>query len=178
MKKADCIRHMGTFSGRDEAIASLVQPGDAALVLRGVARLFVLRCPCRCGDDLIINLDHRTGPAWRFYIRKDDITLYPSYWRDTKCGSHFILWDNQILWCGSDDESHWWKPSTIEERVIEAMPFNFTNYEKLAESLDEIPWSVLQACRSLVRQQRAEIHPDRQKGEFRRSPKGQMSFCL
>jgi hypothetical protein len=158
----------GIFPSRDAAAASLKKPGDTALVHRGVPRMLLMDCPCSCGDALVINLDKRAGPAWRIYRRGEAISLFPSYWRDTGCESHFVLWGNHVYWCEWDDDSLWTNTSAIEERVLLAMPEHFINYEDLAEKLDEVPWDVLQACNALVRKGRAVVNAPIRKGEFRR----------
>ena len=163
------INFTGKFSARDEAAASLKAPGDTALVHRGVARMLLMNCPCGCGDLLIINLDRRAGPAWRIYRRGDAISLFPSYWRDTKCESHFILWRNIIHWCDWDDDNIWSSSSEIEERVFSALTDHFINYEDLAEQLQEVPWDILQACHALARKGRAIYNSPKRKGEFKRS---------
>jgi hypothetical protein len=117
---------------------------------------------------LVINLDSRAGPAWRIYRRGEAISLYPSYWRDTKCESHFILWRNIINWCDWDDDSIWSSSSSIAERVLQALPEYFISYEDIAEKLEEVPWDVLQACHALVRQRKAVANVKRRKGEFKR----------
>jgi hypothetical protein len=169
MPRAEKIRFTGKFISRDEAAASLKMPGDTALVHRGVARMLLMDCPCGCGDVLVVNLDARAGPAWRIYRRGDAISLFPSYWRDSKCGSHFILWRNRVYWCDWDDDSIWTSSSIIEDLVLREMPEHFINYEVLAEKLQEDPWDVLQACHSLVRKECAVMKLPRRKGEFRRN---------
>lgn len=173
MKRADRIHLKGTFINSDEACTSVHVAGDAALVFRGVPRVLILQCPCGCLEKLIVNLDHRAGPAWRLYQRDGSLTIYPSYWRDTQCGSHFILWSNRIYWCDWKDYDNVWQlPSHIEERVRSALPSHYVSYEKLAGELNEIPWDVFEACRRLVRQGEAMAHPDWNRGEFRRIRSG------
>jgi len=169
MLRANKIRFTGIFSGRDEAGISLKFPGDTALIHRGVARMLLMNCPCGCGDSLVINLDSRAGPAWKIYWRGEAFSLFPSYWRDTKCESHFILWKNKICWCNWDDDSFWSNSSSIEERVLAALPKHFISYQVLADQLQEVPWDVLQACRTLVRKKQAETSFPLRKGEFKRA---------
>ena len=169
MRRADHIRFTGSYQSRDEAAASLQTTGDAALVQRGVPRMLLLKCPCGCGDVLIVNLDKRSGPAWRMYRRRNAVSLYPSYWRDSKCGSHFIIWSNHIYWCDWDDDSIWSNPSDIEDRVLTALTDRFVNYDEIADQLHEVPWDILQACYSLVRKGRAINNQPKRKGEFKRS---------
>ena len=164
------ITFKGSVSSRDEAVPLMAQSGDAVLVKRGVARSLVLRCPCGCGDDLILNLDKRTGPAWRLYQKKGGITLYPSYWRDSECGSHFILWKDRVVWCDTwEDEDQIAASEALEHLVIEALsPEEFVSYDELAERIGEIPWEVLTACRRLVRRGSAEEAASKPRGRFRR----------
>lgn len=151
-----------------DGLAQLKKAGDTVMIVRGVPRMLLMRCPCGCGDDLNINLDRRAGPAWRHYLRQGTLTLYPSYWRDSHCGSHFILWNNEIYWCDWDDDSYWNHTTGIETRVWDSLTYDWVSYEALADQLGEIPWDVLQACYSLARRGRAEQHKDRRTGAFRR----------
>jgi hypothetical protein len=168
--KAKQIALLPQADTHDDGLSMLKKAGDTVVVVRGVPRMLLMRCPCGCGDDLSINLDGRAGPAWRHYIRRGALTLFPSYWRDSHCGSHFILWKNQIVWCDWDDEGYWSQSTEIEGRVLAALPHDWIKYEELAEQLDEIPWDVLRACYALVRQRLAEQHSDRRTGAFRKKP--------
>lgn len=168
MAKARRINLLPTVSSRDEAASSLSLPGDSALVVRGVPRMLLMRCPCGCGDDLNINLDPRTGKAWRHYVRRGTLTLHPSYWRVDKCRSHFILWKNEIWWCTWDDDVDWRGESELETAVLAILSIDFVSYENLADQLDEVPWEVLKACYALVRRGKAERHADYHRGEFRK----------
>jgi len=144
------ITFRGVVTTRDEAAPLLSQPGDTVLVRRNNPRLLVMRCPCGCGDDLVINLDRRAGPAWQSYFKRDKVTIFPSYWRDLNCESHFIVWNNRIYWCDLWDEDFWSVDESVEKAVLSALRRNrFVKYAALAEELDLIPWEVLQACRQL-----------------------------
>lgn len=169
MSKVDRLRLVGTFENRDDAALALEHTGDMALVRRGIPRLLVIRCPCGCGDNLIVNLDPRAGSAWRSYVRNDHVTLFPSYWRDSACGSHFILWSNRVHWCTWEhDEDFWADTSLIQDRVLAGLTSQFMPYQDLAETIGEIPWEVLQACHDLSRKGLAEANFGRRRGEFRR----------
>ena len=52
--------------------------------------------------------------------------------------------------------------------MLSALTEHFTNYEDLAEKLEEVPWDVLQACHALVRQGKVVANIKRRKGEFKR----------
>lgn len=166
------VNFKGEVEYQDQAKALLVSAGDVVLVQRGRPRMLVFRCPCGCGDDLLVNLDQRSGPAWRFFLRTDGLTLYPSYWRDGACGSHFILWDNQIYWChGWDDEDFdWWSVSEdVETRVYGALKKEvLTPYWDVADEVGILPWEALQACRQLMEKKRAERGFGDDEGKYRR----------
>lgn len=153
MTRANSIRSLGSAERFAEAVKQLRNPGDYVEVVRGVPRAIVMSCPDGCGETLTINLDGRAGKAWRKYVRKARLTVYPSIWRDTGCGAHFIIWENRIIWCGPreypvvtlDDEE---LVASVLEHLSTAV---FTHYETLAESIDQIPWEVSWACRDLAR---------------------------
>ncbi|WP_442869546.1 DUF6527 family protein [Bradyrhizobium sp. CCBAU 11386] len=45
-------------------------------------------------------------------MRTNKPTLYPSFWRDGGCGSHFIIWRGQLLWCDRFEEGKSSRTST------------------------------------------------------------------
>lgn len=167
------IKFKGTVESRDQADPLLNEPGDTVLVVRGTPRMLVMRCPSGCRDNLIINLDRRTGYAWRLYQHRKGLTLYPSYWREDGCRSHFIVWNSRIYWCDgweSNESDTWSVSSTIEDMVLAALPHDsFINYEDLAENLNLVPWETLQACRQLVRQDKAVSGKGKKRNLFSRS---------
>jgi hypothetical protein len=176
LNRAFQIAFRGTVESRDLAIPLLKNPADTVLVERGVPRLLMMRCPCGCGDDLLVNLDRRVGPAWRIYRSVNSLTLFPSYWRDGGCESHFILWGNKVYWChGDNDEEagHEWKvPREMEASVLASLPpSDFIKYDELADQLNLIPWDVLQACQQLSRRGAAMAGSGKQRGYFRKAPK-------
>lgn len=107
-------------------------------------------CPCGCGDHLTINLDPRSGPAWRLIRRRGKITLYPSVWRESGCNSHFIVWQNEIYLFGRNEFDHRRNPK-LESRVYEQLADGqVRHFADIAVSLDELPWNVLVICENLV----------------------------
>ncbi len=151
--RANKITFRGIVKNRDAATPLLEQNGDVVLVERGKPRLIVMRCPCGCGDDLLINLDEDAGQAWRHYRTSKGLTLYPSYWRANKCCSHFIVWNSSIYWCygcGTERSDEWRVSSWLEGAVYELLSDNqYISYERVAEVLKIIPWDILQACQQL-----------------------------
>ena len=135
-----------------EAVDRVPAAGDCAVVKRGSRyRQLVMRCPDGCGEVLSINLDPRTGPAWRAYRRADQWTVYPSIDKPSGCKSHFILVRGRILWCDWDDERDADVPGDdLSDRVLPLLSAIRTSFVELADQLDEIPWDVLRACRCLV----------------------------
>jgi hypothetical protein len=139
------------------ADAVLTHAGEAALVSRGRDRLLVMRCPCGCGEDIIVNLDRHAGPAWALYRRPHGTSLFPSVWRDSGCGSHFIVWNDRILlfadpwpWADGEREREW--DREVDERVLAAVRDHggAVAFRDVADRLEEVPWSVLAACRRLI----------------------------
>ena len=59
-----------------------------------------LRCPCGCGDTIMLNLTESTyKPSWR--IKQDFIgrpTIEPSIYRQEGCHSHFYLRKGNVKW--------------------------------------------------------------------------------
>jgi hypothetical protein len=163
------IRFVGEVTSREEASGLLKQPGDAALVLRGTPRWLVLRCPDGCGEDLPVNLDRRSGPAWKLYSRPKGLTLYPSVWRDSGCESHFIIWNDNVFWLGFEDFQKETENSTVlRERALVHLKtmVDFIHYSDLADILDEVPWTVLKLCTSLEDEGLVQENKN-EKGHFR-----------
>jgi len=151
--KANSTSYKGTIEHRGQSHDLLSKPGEFVIVKRGVPRLIVMRCPCGCGDDLLINLDPRSSGAWRLYRKASKFTLYPSYWRDTACGSHFIIWNNRIHWCYQYDEYFEERevPDEIEELIFQGLADDrYIHFLELADKFNLIPWVCLQACKLLV----------------------------
>jgi hypothetical protein len=160
----------GTVTTRDDARPLTVAAGDAVIVERGCLRSLIVRCPCGCGDDLVINLDRRTGPAWRLYSRKSKLSLSPSYWRDSACECHFILWKNRIYWCGYyDNDYNDYSNPALEAGILPHVPKDdFVDYHVIAETLDEIPWDVLWCCRNMVNRGLLSEKAGKERGLFSR----------
>jgi hypothetical protein len=114
-----------------------------------------MRCPDDCGATITINLDPRTDKAWRFYRKNNQISIFPSVWRDTGCESHFIIWRHSIVWCDgatSDDEVIVEEEAELRGRIVPICSADWQHFTALAEKLGEVPWDVSKACRGLVRQ--------------------------
>lgn len=161
-----------TFLGQAEAHSAasqlLKKPGDAAVVFRGQPRWFVLSCPCGCGDEISVNLDPRTGPAWRTYQTSRGFTLFPSIWRESGCKSHFIIWEDRILWLDAADFK--FDESALEKDVFPLLTSQERSFEELAATLQQIPWAVLTAARGLVQKGLAIEGINHRQGWFRIGP--------
>lgn len=156
MSRAKSINFKGEGEGHSATSALLDSPGDLALDRRGVARAYLMKCPDGCGSTLTINLDGRSGKAWRNFWTGGKITVYPSVWRDEGCKAHFIIWRDNILWCDGTGGIPWHDPELIK-RVLDFLRCHqgFNHYEVIAEQIDCIPWEAAWACDALVRQGKA-----------------------
>lgn len=169
----NALRFKGTVAARSEAAGLLTAPGDAVMVERGRPRLLLLACPCGCGEEFPINLDSRSGPAWRLYQeRRFGLTLYPSVWRESGCRSHYIVWRNKIYLFGlyengMEADARGDEISQLAEAVRKHLPLNeLVAYADIADGMDAVPWDVLMACRSLVRAKFAREGTGKQRGMF------------
>lgn len=167
-RKAQLKGHVGSQA---EASTLVEQPGDIAVVDRGVPRLVVMRCPDGCGDILRLNVDRRAGKAWRLYEGARGVSLYPSVWRDTGCESHFILWEDGIYWNdGHDAAQHTSYEAEIKSAVIAQLDaLEFKTAEELAEELEAVPWWVIRACQGLARQGLVELRLFGRQERYRRA---------
>lgn len=151
------FRMRGRVPSRSDASRLLIQAGDGVLVDRGRPRLLVMLCPDGCGAEVTINLDRRAGPAWALYSSSRGVSLYPSVSRESGCGSHFIIWDDHIYVFGGDNEAWIDEPDEeIAERVLARLARDSErHYSEIASEINEVPWAVFAACRSLVRSGKA-----------------------
>lgn len=170
------LQFLGVVSTRVEASGLLKSPGDAVLIERGRPRLLLLSCPCGCGEDFPINLNSRAAPAWRLYRNgRTGLSLFPSVWRESGCGSHFIIWRDKIFLFGQFDEdidtsSQADETAHLIDAVCERLPkVNLIPFSEVAEAMDAIPWDVLIACRQLVRMGRAREGKGKRRGWFGRA---------
>jgi hypothetical protein len=156
---------------RRDADDLTLAPGDSVVVVRGRPRSFVMACPDGCGERLTINLDERSGPAWRFYETGYGVTLFPSVWRESGCKSHFIVWHDAILWCDpyleTESEPENLTPE-LADRVFEILDDRYVPFAELALQLDAIPWEAARACRILKADGRAEEDSESHIGYYRR----------
>lgn len=167
-ERASKLVFKGQVAQRHEADCLLTEPGSAVLVFRGVARSLVIACPDGCGEQLTINLDSRSGPAWRFYIEPSTaVSLYPSVWRDTGCKSHFIVWESRVYWCDRH-EGLSSANERVKQRTLAALTPHYVPYQAIAERLNVVPWAVLSACETLCRSGKAEVGAGSLRDSYRR----------
>ncbi|MBZ5539835.1 MAG: hypothetical protein LAN61_04855 [Acidobacteriia bacterium] len=172
--RANAVRFKGFVADRIEAGAVLKKPGDLAVISREkMPRWIVLRCPSGCGDDVLLNLDRRTGRAWSLYRESGKrVSIYPSIWRDTGCGSHFIVWKNRVIWCDYDEalldvgeaiDAD--KSASVLKIIGESQ--TYISYEEIATRLNAIPWEILTLCHRLVREGLIEEGRIKERGRFK-----------
>lgn len=153
IEPARMVRLIGEAEYREQAEATLNAPGDASIVFRVRPRSIVMACPDGCGETLVINLDRRSGKAWRFDMRGGGLTLFPSVWREGGCESHFIVWRGHILWCDRYERGNREPPyiREIERDVLNAMDtVQPRSAVELADSIDGLVWDVSRVATCLV----------------------------
>src|SRR5437867_10290936 len=96
------INFVGEVEQLEQARSRVRRSGDVAIVHRGIPRWLVLHCPCGCGDEILLNLDQRVGGAWKFYTGSLGLTVFPSVWREAGCCSHFVIWQDKIIFISDD----------------------------------------------------------------------------
>ena len=158
------FRLKSVVASRADVGSFLKEVGDAVLVQRERPRLLIMTCPDGCGAEVIVNLDNRAGPAWSIYQTGLGFSLYPSVWRDSGCGSHYIVWNDTIYMFRTDGDD-WFKEDNprLLLRVLDSLIASGTEqrYQDIAIQLVEIPWGVLAACHALVRQGKARYGQER-----------------
>jgi hypothetical protein len=162
MTRVNKLKSQGTVASHGNVARLLSSPGDYAVVERGLPRSLVLVCPDGCGEILTINLDPRSGKAWRLDRRHGELTLYPSIWRKQGCKSHFIIWRDLVRWCDGFDNQ--WVPSSEDQQAILQSLANhreeFVHYEVLAEECSMNPWDAAWAGSALKRKGKIEVRDD------------------
>ncbi|MCK1732333.1 DUF6527 family protein [Bradyrhizobium sp. 142] len=166
------LNFRAVVSSRGEADQHLSKPGDAVLVNRGGPRWLVLSCPCGCGERFPVNLDPRSGPAWRIYNAEGGkMSVFPSVWRDTGCQSHYIIWRGRIYLFGSDNDAETDAGIALDDLlgpVSKRLSYAaWRSFVDVADELGEIPWDVLEACRTLARKRVAEEGTGKLRSHFR-----------
>lgn len=56
-------------------------------------------CPCGCGSEVVTPLEVDELPGWKIGGTDDSVTLSPSIFCLTECGSHYFIRANQVEWC-------------------------------------------------------------------------------
>lgn len=85
-----------------------VQIPSKTLVLTKKGVLFTwlrYKCPCGCGETISLSLRPNIQPCWAISIsegknKRTLVTITPSvFMRNTKCGSHYFIVENKVIWC-------------------------------------------------------------------------------
>ncbi|RKN82852.1 DUF6527 family protein [Ulvibacterium marinum] len=79
------------------------EPLEKILYLEGNIRekdywYALLRCPCGCGDKIMLNLMNDAKPCWKVNIDKRRPSVFPSIWRTKNYKSHFWLSKGKVVW--------------------------------------------------------------------------------
>jgi Family of unknown function (DUF6527) len=67
---------------------------------RRIQKWALMRCPCGCGETIMLSLSRKRRPSWSVQIDwLGRPTLQPSIRQTDGCYSHFWLKGGQLLWC-------------------------------------------------------------------------------
>jgi len=162
----------GVVEHQAEAPALLLRAGDAVVVMRGRPRSLVISCPCGCGVLHPINLDDRSGPAWRLYSTKESqVSLFPSVWRTEGCKSHYIIWHGRVLLFDGRGGDRIEPPIKVDiqrrAKLMAALTRKFQTLLAIADDVGEIPWDTLDALRILKAEGLIEEGRESRESQFR-----------
>lgn len=157
MSRAYELNFTGVVEHHHDALAAISSAGDFACVSRGAPRAIVMKCPDGCGDTVTVNIDPRSGKAWRADLRDEKLSLYPSVWRDDGCGAHFIVWSNHVFWCDRSFRRPEIRPSVVSDIRKALRPTEFRSYADIAIETGIHPWEALWACQTLVERGLAKV---------------------
>ena len=78
-------------------------PNNKVLYVEGNEKLgdywyALLKCPCGCEENIMLNLMDDAKPCWKVSIDNSDFSISPSIWRIKNCKSHFWLRNGKIIW--------------------------------------------------------------------------------
>lgn len=66
----------------------------------GYQKWAYLRCPCGCGEVIMLSLNHARRPRWSVTIdARGRPTIYPSVRQIAGCFSHFWIRGGRVEWC-------------------------------------------------------------------------------
>ena len=72
---------------------------DGELWISPKHRTVNLRCPCGCGELTVLSLH---PSRWHIYFDGKSVSLDGptggSVWANSGCGSHYVIWDNAVIW--------------------------------------------------------------------------------
>jgi hypothetical protein len=90
------VRFVGEHPERNKIDAGVLQVvGD-----KRFQKWAVFRCPCGCGETVMLSLSTKRRPSWRVTIDwLGRPTLHPSIRQTAGCHSHFWLKRGRLVWC-------------------------------------------------------------------------------
>ena len=142
---------------------------------------FIIKCPCGCGEELLINLDARAGQAWRLYVRShkgvNQVTLYPRFGGIPSARAILSFGAIEFFFFGARDgddiDFDDGLLQVADDAVLALLTDQPTHFTEIADRLDIIPGDAQRACRRLVRHGRAHELAGRNRGLFVRT-----ALCL
>jgi hypothetical protein len=76
-----------------------VKKNKIIIVGQDISKRAYLKCPCGCGDLIMLSLMKENKPSWNLQI--DNLgrpSLLPSIWKIDGCKSHFFVRRGRIKW--------------------------------------------------------------------------------
>ena len=96
-RPALCVRFVADNPDRD-----MLAPGTLYIVGdKNFQKWAVMRCPCGCGDPIMLSLSKSRRPSWTADVDwLERPTLDPSIRQTSGCYSHFWVQGGRLVWCG------------------------------------------------------------------------------
>lgn len=84
-----------------DTLPTELAPGKLYVLGHGTqVRALAMRCPCGCGENIHMNLNHSMGPCWQVTHHSDGaVSLYPAIQRSNGCKRHFFVRRSRVH-CG------------------------------------------------------------------------------
>lgn len=95
---------VGRIVAEHPAPEDLVRGVLSVVVDGGLRKWACLRCPCGCGEKIMLSLATQRNPHWTVTLDwLERPTAWPSVRQVTQCRSHYWVKRGRIIWCADGD---------------------------------------------------------------------------